>query len=131
MILGIGFDSVQISRIESALKRFGERFKMRCFTDEEWALSLTRAKQAATLAKRFAAKEACAKALWTGIGAGICWQDIEVIKKESGAIGLVLHNAASKILHSLHIPTGFTPQVHVSLSDDETRAFAQVIVSAH
>ena len=129
MIIGIGFDVIEISRIESTLARFGTRFADRCFTSSEWALAQSRGQPWRTLAKRFAAKEACAKALKTGVGQGIEWTDIEILLSPSGSPSLALHKGAAQHLQA-QIPSGHTPCIHVSLSDDETRAYAWVIMSA-
>ena len=129
MIIGIGFDVIEISRIQRAFERFGQRFADRCFTSEEWALAQSKAHPWRTLAKRFAAKEACAKALKTGVGQGIEWTHMETLTRPNGAPFLRLHKNAAEHLNQ-QIPSGRAPHIHVSLSDDESRAYAWVIVSA-
>lgn len=129
MIISIGFDVIEIDRIARSVALFEHRFIARVFTQDEWQLARSRKKTAATLAKRFAAKEACAKALRTGTSQGITWQDIEVTKHTKGNVALTLRNKAYQTLLTM-IPHGFIPQIHLSLSDDETRAYAWVIISA-
>ena len=129
MIINIGFDVIEIERIESSFKRFGKKFTDRCFTPQELTLAKSRAYPWKTLAKRFAAKEACGKALSTGLGQGVRWADIEVTTKPEGQASLTLHNKALEHL-TRQIPAGHTPHIHVSLSDDQTHAYAWVIISA-
>ncbi len=135
MIVGTGFDTVDIRRIEVSLKRFGARFEQRVFTQGEIAKAHRRVEggkhspRAATFAKRFAAKEACAKALGTGISFGVSWKEIEVVNAPSGKPNIVLHGRAAD-LSALLCPAGYRPQIHVSLSDDYPYAYAQVIIEA-
>ena len=129
MIINIGFDVIEIKRIEETFKKFGHKFTDRCFSQQETALAFTRSAPWKTLAKRFAAKEACGKALGTGLGQGVRWTDIEVLSHQGGHVTLSLHGQALSHLQA-QIPTGHTPLIHVSLSDDETRAYAWVIISA-
>ncbi len=133
MILGIGTDIVETARIASLLESTGERFLARTFTEEEQALSLKRGKDgahcAATLAKRFAAKEACAKALGTGISGGILFKEIGVINDTQGAPALTLTGEALKRLQVI-TPTGKTARIHLSLSDEKSHACAYVIIEA-
>ena len=130
MILGLGTDIVNIARIEAALERHAERFLARSFTAAEIALADSRpAHRAATLAKRWAAKEACAKALGTGIGRGFGMTDIEVVLNELGAPALKLLNGAEKRLFAL-TPDGHTPAIHLALSDDLPWATATVVLEA-
>jgi holo-[acyl-carrier protein] synthase len=130
MILGLGTDLVNIERIESALERHAERFIARSFTPAEIALADSRpALRAATLAKRWAAKEACAKALGTGIGRGFGMVDIEVINNELGAPALKLLKGAGERLAAI-TPAGHDAFIHLSLSDDLPWASATVILEA-
>ena len=128
MILGIGSDIVDIRRIEKLCSRFGSRFENRIFTTSEIARADVKGKtRFATLAKRFAAKEACAKALGTGIGK-IKWQDIQVSNLPAGAPCLTLSGNAATILKQ-RTPEGNIARIHVSLADDYPMAQAFVIVS--
>ena len=130
MILGLGTDLVNIDRIEAALERHQERFLARSFTPAEIALADSRpAMRAATLAKRWAAKEACAKALGTGIGRGFGLTDIEVVRDDLGAPRLVLHAGAAERLAQI-TPPGHKSALHLSLTDDLPWAGATVIVEA-
>lgn len=131
MIVGLGSDLVDIRRIEGSLDRFGSRFIERLFTETERAASERRhgAARAAAYAKRFAAKEAAAKALGTGFAEGLGWRDIEVTNLASGAPRLGLSGGALPLLARL-IPAGHHPWLHVSLSDDYPLAQATVIISA-
>jgi holo-[acyl-carrier protein] synthase len=130
MILGIGTDIIDIRRIERVLKKHGARFINRVFTEEERAYAESRPiTYAATLAKRFAAKEACAKALGTGLGQGVAWKDIGVVRKKYGPPSLVLKGKAAKYLQLL-TPEGLMPKIHVSLTDDHPQALAFVVISA-
>src|SRR6202521_5265688 len=105
MILGIGSDIVDIRRIERTLERFGERFVERVFTDVERRKSEGRANRAASYAKRFAAKEACSKALGTGFRAGVFWRDLGVVNLPSGRPGMVLTGGALERLQAM-LPPG-------------------------
>lgn len=130
MILGIGSDLVQIPRIEKTLERFGERFILRVYTDLERARAERRPNQRAdTYAKRFGAKEACSKALGTGMSQGVFWRDMGVANLPSGQPTMVLTGGAARRLAEL-TPPGFKPHIHVSLTDDYPLAFAFVIISA-
>ena len=134
MILGIGTDLVDIRRIERSLMRFGSRFENKIFTQEEQKYAHSKHNAgiksiASIYAKRFAAKEACAKALMTGIGQGISWLEIEIIKKSSGAVGLQLTGNALNKLQKI-IPSGMKSQVFLSLTDEYPYAQAYVIISA-
>jgi holo-[acyl-carrier protein] synthase len=130
MILGLGHDLVNIARIEAALARHEARFLARTFTPAEVALADSRpAMRAATLAKRWAAKEACAKALGTGIGRGFGLTDIEVVRDDLGAPHLMLHaGAAERLAHIT--PPGHKSCLHLSLTDDLPWASATVILEA-
>lgn len=131
MILGLGSDVVNIERIAASLERHSERFLARVFTMREIALADGRpALRAATLAKRWAAKEACAKALGTGIGRGFAMPDIEVVHDSLGAPGVILHGGAAARLAAI-TPVDHTAHIHISLSDDLPWAQATVIIEAH
>lgn len=125
MIVGIGIDRIEIRRIEQTLARFGTRFTMRLFTERERALCDGRRLRAASYAKRFAAKEAAAKALGTGMRQGVAWRDLEVVSHPSGKPSLMFHGEARMQFNRLTASQG---QAHLSLSDDEGTAIAFVIV---
>jgi holo-[acyl-carrier protein] synthase len=129
MIIGIGADLCDITRIEATLERFGERFTHRVFTPLERERSDRRAGRAASYAKRFAAKEACSKALGTGFRMGTAWRDLGVINLPSGQPGMVLEGAAASRLAAL-TPEGHIAKVHLTLSDDHPFAQAFVVIEA-
>ena len=129
MIIGIGSDLIDIRRVEKSIERFGERFTQRCFTDVERARSDRRANRAESYAKRFAAKEACSKALGTGIAQGVFWKDMGVVNLPSGKPTMVLSGAAALILESL-LPAGHKPAIHLTITDDYPLAQAFVIIEA-
>lgn len=130
MILGLGSDICDISRIESTLARFGERFLDRIYTAEERQRAERRPlTRAGTYAKRFAAKEACAKALGTGLNRGVYWRDMAVANLPGGQPTMRLSGGAAKRLAEM-TPPGHLPHIHVSLTDDYPTAFAIVIISA-
>ena len=130
MIVGIGSDLSDIRRIQKSLDRFGERFTHRIFTEIERARSERKPDRAASYAKRFAAKEACAKALGTGVPRrGVHWADMGVVNQRSGKPTMALTGGAAERLASL-IPEGMTPVIHVSLTDDHPYAQAFVIIEA-
>jgi holo-[acyl-carrier protein] synthase len=129
MILGFGNDLCDIRRIERALERFGERFTRRLFTDVERAKSDRRAARAATYAKRFAAKEACAKALGTGIRGGVFWRDMGVVNLPSGQPTMALTGGAALRLREM-TPPGMRAVIHVTLTDEYPLAQAQVLIEA-
>jgi holo-[acyl-carrier protein] synthase len=129
MIVGIGSDLCDIRRIERSLERFGERFTHRIFTAGERARSERRAATAASYARRFAAKEACAKALGTGMRSGVFWRDMEVVNLSSGRPTMRLRGGALAQLNRL-VPSGHKAVVHVSLTDDPPIAQAFVIIEA-
>ncbi|QFU16614.1 holo-ACP synthase [Microvirga thermotolerans] len=129
MIVGIGSDLCDIRRIERSLARFGDRFTHRVFTEGERARSDRRAARAASYARRFAAKEACAKALGTGMSHGVFWRDMEVVNLPTGKPTFRLTGGALARLKAL-IPEGHEPVVHVSLTDDPPVAQAFVIIEA-
>jgi holo-[acyl-carrier protein] synthase len=130
MILGLGTDLCSITRIEAALERHGERFLARSFTPAEIALADSRpANRAATLAKRWAAKEACAKALGTGFGRGFGMTDMEIVHDALGAPALRLLKGAADRLAAI-TPPGQEAAIHLSISDDMPWASATVIIEA-
>lgn len=132
MILGIGSDLVEIKRIAGQLEQFGDRFAERCFSEEERKRAescATSALQSASYAKRWAAKEAVAKALGLGIAEGIYLRDIRVILDQSGRPGIELAGGAEKRLDDL-TPQGYRSVIHVSLSDDAGFALAFAVISA-
>lgn len=129
MIVGIGSDLCDIRRIERSLARFGDRFTHRIFTEGERTRSDRRAARAASYARRFAAKEACAKALGTGMSHGVFWRDMEVVNLRGGKPTFRLTGGALARLEEL-IPEGHVPALHVSLTDDPPIAQAFVIIEA-
>ncbi len=129
MILGLGSDIIDIRRIENTLERFGERFVGRIYTDIERAKSDRRAKRAASYAKRFAAKEACAKALGTGFRRGVFFRDLGVINLPSGKPSMVLTGGALRRLQEL-TPEGMTAQIDLTITDDDPMAQAIVLITA-
>ena len=130
MIIGIGNDLIDIRRIEKTLERFGERFVARVFTEVERAKSERRAARAASYAKRFAAKEACAKALGTGVPRrGVHWRDLGVVNLPSGKPTMRLTQGAARRLEEI-TPQGMSAQIDVTLTDDYPLAQAIVIISA-
>jgi holo-[acyl-carrier protein] synthase len=129
MILGLGNDLIDIRRIEAAIERHGERFLNRLFTDIERAKSDARANRAASYAKRFAAKEACAKALGTGMAFGVYWRDMGVVNLPSGRPTMMLTGGAAAQLERL-TPEGFEPRIDLTITDDFPHAQAIVIISA-
>ncbi len=129
MIVGIGIDIVNIDRIAAALERFGGRFRDRIFTKEERALASRIADKNGTFAKRWAAKEACSKALGTGMRQGVAWRDISTEIAPGGMPRMKLSGKSHDRLISL-IPDGYRPSIHVSLSDDHPWAAASVIIEA-
>ena len=129
MIVGIGSDLIDIRRIEKTLERFGERFTHRCFTELERAKSDRRQNRAASYAKRFAAKEACSKALGSGISIGVAWRDLGVVNLPSGKPTMELTGWAAERLRKL-TPDGFVPRIDLTITDDYPLAQAFVVVSA-
>ena len=130
MILGIGTDLANIERIEAVLARHGERFKTRVFTEIEQRKAESRARAvAATYAKRWAAKEACSKALGTGMRAGVFWRDMEVVNLPGGKPTMRLSGGALARLAEM-IPEGHEARIHVSLTDDPPLAQAFVVIEA-
>ena len=129
MILGIGSDLCDITRIERSLARFGDRFTGRIFTAGEREKSDRRATRAASYARRFAAKEACSKALGTGMRAGVFWRDMEVVNLPGGKPTLRLTGGAAERLARM-TPAGHEAVLHVSMTDDPPIAQAFVIIEA-
>lgn len=129
MILGIGSDLANIERIEATLARFGDRFRNRVFTEREQNKAESRAHAAATYAKRWAAKEACSKALGTGLRMGIAWKDMAVSNLRSGQPEMQLTGWAATRLAAM-TPAGHEAVVHVTLTDDHPWAQAFVVIEA-
>ena len=129
MILGLGNDLCDIRRIEQTLERFGDRFLDRVFTETERKRAFAKADPANTLAKRFAAKEACAKALGTGFRAGTFWRDMGVVNLPSGRPTMALTGGAKEHLDSM-TPDGYEARIDVTLTDEPPLASAVVIISA-
>jgi len=129
VIVGIGNDLVDIRRIEKSLARFGDRFVQRIFTEVEQKRSEGRATRAASYAKRFAAKEACSKALGTGFRRGVFWRDMGVVNLKSGRPTITLTGGALTRLQEI-IPAGMSPQIDLTLTDEFPLAQAFVIISA-
>ncbi|HEX9449033.1 MAG TPA: holo-ACP synthase [Dongiaceae bacterium] len=130
MILGIGNDIIDIRRIEQSITRFGDRFIQRIFTEVEQAKSDRRTNRAASYAKRFAAKEACSKALGTGLNQGVFWRDMGVINLPSGKPTLKLTGGALARLDAM-TPKGMVAQIDLTITDDFPQAQAIVIISAN
>ena len=129
MILGLGNDIIDIRRIEQTIERYGDRFLERVFTDIERRKSDARAARAASYAKRFAAKEACAKALGTGFRQGVFWRDMGVVNLASGRPTLALTGGAALALERL-TPDGHEVRIDLTITDDFPMAQAIVIISA-
>lgn len=129
MIIGIGSDLIDIRRIERTVERFGERFLNRVFTEIEREKAEKRRRRVETYAKRFAAKEACAKALGTGIYRGVTWKQMEVINLPGGKPSLRLSGAAAERLAEL-TPSTLNPLIHITLTDDHPWAQAFVVIEA-
>ena len=129
MILGIGTDLANIDRIQGVLNRHGDRFRNRVFTPIELAKAARRKDEAVTLAKRWAAKEACSKALGTGLANGVFWKDMGVVNLPGGRPTMVLTNGAGERLAAM-LPAGHEAIVHVTLTDDHPWAQAFVVIEA-
>lgn len=129
MILGIGSDLCDIRRIARSLERFGDRFTHRVFTEGERRRSDRRAARAESYARRFAAKEACSKALGTGIRAGVFWRDMEVVNLPGGRPTLRLSGGALLRLREM-TPPGHEAVLHVTMTDDPPMAQAFVVIEA-
>jgi len=129
MILGMGSDFTDARRIARSIERFGDRFLDRIFTPAERAKADRRVRRAETYAKRFAAKEACAKALGTGLSHGVFWRDMGVVNLPSGKPTLVLTGGAAARLAGM-VPDGYEPRIELSLTDEGPLTAAYVIISA-
>ncbi len=129
MIIGIGSDLIDIRRIEKSLERHGQRFIQRIFTEVEQARSENRRARAASYAKRFAAKEACAKALGTGLAQGVFWRDMGVVNLPSGKPTMALTGGAAVRLGKI-LPEGHRAAIHLTITDDFPLAQAFVIIEA-
>jgi len=129
MIIGLGSDLIDIRRVERSLDKYGERFIGRIFTQIERDKSDRRRERAASYAKRFAAKEACAKALGTGISRGVFWRDMGVVNLPGGKPTMKLENGAAKRLADL-LPTGYEARIHLTITDDFPLAQAFVVIEA-
>jgi len=129
MIIGLGSDLIDIRRIEQTLERHGARFTERVFTEIERAKSDGRKQRAASYAKRFAAKEACAKALGTGLNHGVFWRDMGVVNLPSGQPTMALTGGAAERLAAM-LPPGHVGVVHLTITDDYPLAQAFVVIEA-
>jgi holo-[acyl-carrier protein] synthase len=129
MIIGIGSDLIDIRRVEKSLERFGARFTERCFTEIERAKSDGRKNRAASNAKRFAAKEACSKALGTGLAQGVFWKDMGVVNLPGGKPTMRLTGGALERLSQM-LPAGHQARIHITITDDFPLAQAFVIIEA-
>jgi holo-[acyl-carrier protein] synthase len=129
MIIGLGNDIIDIRRVERTIERYGERFLTRIFTETERRKSDGRTLRAASYAKRFAAKEACAKALGTGFRHGVFWRDMGVVNLPSGRPTLELTGGAARVLEEL-TPEGHKVRIDLTITDDFPTAQAIVIISA-
>nr|WP_272886719.1 holo-ACP synthase [Phenylobacterium aquaticum] len=127
--MGIGSDLSDIRRVQGSLDRFGDRFTHRCFTEIERTRSDRKPDRASSYAKRFAAKEACAKALGTGIRRGVFWRDMGVVNMRSGQPTMALTGGAAARLAEM-VPAGHRAVIHLSLTDDHPYAQAFVIIEA-
>jgi holo-[acyl-carrier protein] synthase len=129
MIVGIGTDLTDIRRVARTLERWGDRFVQRCFTEVEQAKSDRRRQRAASYAKRWAAKEACSKALGTGLRMGVNWREMGVVNLRSGQPTMQLTGGAAERLRTL-IPHGMEARIHVTITDDDPYAQAIVVIEA-
>jgi holo-[acyl-carrier protein] synthase len=129
VIVGIGADLADIRRIERTLERFGERFIRRVFTEVEQVKSERRRERVASYAKRWAAKEACAKALGTGLRMGVAWREMGVVNLSSGQPTMRVTGGAAVRLAAL-MPAGLQPRIHVTITDDHPWAQAFVVIEA-
>jgi holo-[acyl-carrier protein] synthase len=128
MIIGMGSDITDIRRVEKVIERHGDRFIERIFTETERARAERRANRVATYAKRFAAKEACAKALGTGIRNGVWWRDMGVVNLPSGRPTMALTGGALKRLEAL-TPPGYDARIDLTITDEYPLAQAIVVIS--
>ena len=125
MIIGIGTDIIDTRRIKKIIQKHGEKFKKRCFSINEIKRSENRLNVVNSYAKRYAAKEACSKALGTGLSRGVFWKDIEVVNNRYGKPSINLHNNA---LNRIKEMTNKNYKIEVSLSDEQNYAIANVII---
>ena len=126
MIINIGTDIIDIRRIKKTINKYGNKFKKRCFHKSEILKSENRLKTAESYSKRYAAKEACAKALGTGLARGVFWKDIEVINNKFGKPIILLHNKALNYLNKIDKDNNLN--IELSLSDEKNYAIANVII---
>ena len=124
MIYGVGIDIIDIRRIQRVFEKYGSKFKKKCFHDNEISKADNRYKWIETYSKRYAAKEACAKALGTGLAKGVFWKDIEIINDKFGKPEIVLHNNAKQLVEKFNNKY----KIEVSLSDEKEFAIANVII---
>ncbi len=129
MIIGLGIDVCEISRIEKTLSKYGDKFKRRCFTSTEIFRCNNIKNSSACYAKRFASKEAVAKALGTGINQGVNWKNIEIINLKSGKPEVILHGKANVKLKSL-LPKNTNSKISITISDEKGLAQSLVIIEA-
>jgi holo-[acyl-carrier protein] synthase len=129
MIIGLGSDIVDVRRIQAVLDRHGDRFLDRCFTPVERAKADRRARRVETYAKRFAAKEACSKALGTGLAEGVFWRDMGVVNLPGGRPTMKLTGGALKRLQAI-TPKGCEARIDLTITDEGSTAQALVIISA-
>ncbi|MDE0705877.1 MAG: holo-ACP synthase [Rhodospirillaceae bacterium] len=129
MIVGVGSDLIDIRRIRNTLDRFGDRFTHRCFTEIERKRADGRRRRAETYAKRFAAKEACAKALGTGLRRGVYWRDMGVVNLPGGKPTMRLTGGAARRLAEM-LPDGMEGRIDVSITDEPPLAQVIVVISA-
>ena len=125
MIIGIGIDIVDNKRIANIINIFGSKFKKKCFSKDEIIISENRFNKINSFSKRYAAKEACAKALGTGISKGVFWKDIEVKNNIDGQPYIILHNKALKIVENI---SNNNYKIKLSLSDEKDYSIANVII---
>jgi len=126
MIYGNGIDIIDINRIRRVIKKYGNRFKSRCFSTSEIDRSDNRLNSVESYAKRYAAKEACAKALGTGLARGVFWKDIEVVNNQYGKPFIKLHGKAKEIFRDMNKTSN--TQIEISLSDEKKYAIANVTI---
>jgi holo-[acyl-carrier protein] synthase len=129
MMIGMGSDLIDIRRIEKTLERFGDRFINRCYTELERTKSDKRMNRAASYAKRYAAKEACSKALGTGFRKGVFWRDMGVINLPTGKPTMALTGGAAERLKEI-TPEGMTAQIELTITDEPPLAQAIIIITA-
>ena len=128
MIVGIGIDIIDINRIRNVINKYGDKFKTRCFHKNEIFRSEKRYNSVESYAKRYAAKEACSKALGTGFSNSVYWKDIEVVNNKYGKPELFLHNGAKTMLENL-LPKNTIGQIDLSITDEYPYAQATVIIT--